>query len=78
MGVMSCYGRQFGMDWVKNFLKSGDWSGYDYLWLDVTASDTDAKPWLFIEDSRTFGPYLIFKVPKYSLSQSWGRNAGVD
>jgi len=52
-----------GINWVSGFLKSGDWSGYDYLWLDVTSPDKASIPWLFIEDGATFSPYIRFEVP---------------
>ncbi len=63
-GCLSQYARLFGMNWVKDVLGSTDWSGYDYLWLDVTSPDSDAIPWLFIEDGKTFGPYVRFKISK--------------
>ncbi|KPJ71489.1 MAG: hypothetical protein AMS14_09090 [Planctomycetes bacterium DG_20] len=64
IGVVNQYARCFGMNWVRGVLKSPDWRGYDYLWLDVTSPNGDAMPWLFIEEARTFGPYARFKVPK--------------
>ena len=63
-GVLSANNRLFGFNWVRGFLRAPDWTGYDYLWLDVTAPDGEAWPWLFIEDAKTFGPYARFVVPK--------------
>jgi hypothetical protein len=64
MTLMNPYVRLFGMDWVRSVIRFPDWRGYDYLWMDVTAPAAESIPYLFIEDSHTFGPYARFKVPQ--------------
>jgi len=45
LGMFGMPRRLFGMGWVASFLKSPDWSGYDYLWLDVaTLAGTAFSP----------------------------------